>query len=93
MFSNGCKRSGRSNDSNVDVVTNAFRAAASELPTRTSSAHKPWISTGTLELIETRNYQRLAGESQEERATNALIRKAAKVDRRKWLDQVLEGGR
>ena len=67
-------------------------AARHTLPLRSVVAHKPWIRSCTLQLIELRNQARLGHQSARESVLNRNIRLSAKADRREWLNDMLRGG-
>jgi len=79
--------------SNAQRMVDAFRKAeATHLPTETFVARRPWISQDTLDLIRQRNQARITGAHAHETDLNKAIRRSAKADRRKWLDEMLQTG-
>ena len=81
---------------NVDAVEaamgHAFKKAAESLRKSSTVKHQPWISDGTLLLIEARNRARSDRDKNRERGLNIQIRKSVKKDRSQWLDKLLVTG-
>ena len=61
------KCSGQQNlEKRAEDILDAFQAGTKTLPKREVTAKRPWISEGTLELIQQRNTQRRHGDYKEE---------------------------
>ena len=74
-------------------LDDAFHAAASVcLPERAVRANRPWISNGTLELLEKRLEARRARDYDSERTLTKRIKANVKRDRSQWLDDALATG-
>jgi len=79
--------------SNVwDATKVAMEAAARSLPQRTKKANQPWISDATLHLIELRLKARAENDYRNEQLLHKEVRKAAKLDRTRWLNSLLDTG-
>ena len=63
-----------------------------QFPKQWAQTRQPWITQGTLDLIERRGRIRTQGQMDQVAALNKEIRKAAKVDKRNWLDDQLSTG-
>jgi hypothetical protein len=70
----------------------AMKAASECMPQQACTASHPWISHGTLELIEARREARSQNNSSEEKRLHHQIKKEAKRDRSRWLNSLLESG-
>ena len=71
----------------------AFRAAEeSTLPIARPTKQRPWISKGTLELIEQRHQARQRGEEESEILLHKSIMRSARVDKRTWLLEMAGSG-
>ena len=80
-------------DNFANLVTDAFLSAArATLPVMGAVAHRQWISTWTLQLIDERAEARIAHDWDLERGLNKSIRASAREDRRTWLDKQCEKG-
>ena len=73
-------------------MKDAMRAAAEILPAKSRAPNKPWISQSTLQLIGSRREARADNDYVKERHLHKAIRKAAKVDRGRWMDSLLQDG-
>ena len=71
-----------------ECVAAAFAAAESALPEVHTSKRKPWISQSTLDLIEQRRLARTVNDFVEEAKLHKLVKKSAKSDRKKWLEDL-----
>ena len=67
-------------------------AANSILSTKQYSSHKPWISSLSLSLVDIRNAARTSGDHAEEIALSKQIKRQVRVDRGKWLDELIAKG-
>ena len=70
----------------------AMHAAAADTLYAGSQKKRPWISSTTLALIQQRELVRAMGDRDGELLLNRQIRKAAKQNRREWLESMLAGG-
>ena len=67
-------------DEHAASISAAFKMGSKTLPTKESSAKRPWISVETLDLINERGNKRRAGEYDEECRLHKLVRASAKRD-------------
>jgi hypothetical protein len=85
-----------SQDVNVvsDSIAKAFEGAAQDTLREevTARRQKPWISHGTLDLIDKRRVVRMCNNFEEEKKANKEIRTSARSDRRKWLIELAGEG-
>ena len=72
----------------AEAVTSAFVAAESSLNHVVASRRRPWISQGTLDLIDQRRIAHVSGNFVLEASLHKNIKKAARADRRKWLEDL-----
>ena len=79
-------------DAMADSVKQAMLRAATQMPTASATAHRPWISAHTLDLIRCRNDARNSGSRGRETELNKDVKRSAKVDRNVWLSGLLESG-
>ena len=79
-------------DDMAETVKTAMLSACDVLPRRAATAHRPWIGSRTLLLIEYRNAARAAGSAEQETLLNRRIRQSAKADRTLWLNNLLAKG-
>jgi len=70
----------------------AFMHAQGSLPRTNATPRRPWISAGTLDLIDARNRAQTAGDWALMWRLKAEVRKSVKKDRRRWLDELVESG-
>jgi len=75
-----------------DHGKNAMNLASKCMPQRVCKASHPWISDGTLELIESRREARSQNNCTEEKRLHQQVKKAAKRDRTRWLNSLLASG-
>jgi hypothetical protein len=75
-----------------DAGKASMLSASEALPPQRRTANQPWISQGTLELIDRRRRARAQNEYRNEQELHKEVRKAAKADRSRWLDKLLEDG-
>ena len=68
------------------------QAAEETLPRMEAVPKRPWIQPATLELILERNKARLHRNPALERDMNRKIRRQAKKDRAKWLNDMTADG-
>ena len=68
------------------------QALDKHIPKQRAQPRQPWITQGTLDLIERRGQLRTQGHMDKVADLNKEIRKAAKVDKRTWLDEQLSTG-
>ena len=68
-------------DTHAENISGAFESGTNTLPKQEVTAKRPWISEGTLALIQQRNTQRRHGDYEEECKLNKLVRASAKKDR------------
>ena len=67
-------------------------AAAQILPTQVLKPQKPWISAGTIQLLERRKTARLARDYDEEQVLARLVKVSVKQDRTNWLETLTATG-
>lgn len=84
-------------DSDLECLTQSIcdglhQAAAATLPAVKVAANRPWIRSSTLNLIERRSEARQLGHRAQELELNAQVKKAAKEDRKAWIDQLITNG-
>ena len=84
-------------DTDVTNMWEALRqtyleALEHKIPKRKQLPRKPWITEDTLKLISDRSLCREAGDLARVADLNKQIRKAAKKDKRAWLDEQLASG-
>ena len=86
----------RKEQENLDVhaehISDAFKVGIETLPKKELTAKRPWISEGTLDLIQRRNAQRHSGNYGEECRLNKLVRDSAKNDRQKFITEDIGNG-
>ena len=61
-------------------------------PNNREKSNHPWISEATLALIDQRRLARAQNRTEDERRLHKDVRKSAKIDRTRWLDQMLQDG-
>ncbi|CAE7460901.1 unnamed protein product, partial [Symbiodinium microadriaticum] len=69
-----------------------LQAIERNIPKISSRPRKPWITQSTLDLLEERGRLRQQGDMTKVAELNRDIRKAAKRDKRNWLDGQLQTG-
>lgn len=75
------------------ALSTLFAQAIDEhIPRQTVQPKQPWISQTTLDLLARRGQIRLEGDMDQVAELNKEIRKAAKRDKRKWLEEQLSTG-
>ena len=67
-------------------------AIASLIPVINVRANKPWISSETLELLRLRREARLGGQWDREKQLRAEVKRSAKRDRARWLEDLASSG-
>ena len=86
------QRTDNERDDNVDrisgYITEAFTAAECALGHARATKKKPWISEGTLNLIELRQAARISNDFEEEARLHKSIRKSARADRKQFLEDL-----
>ena len=80
------------NDISATIGSAFDKAAASILREVPASKRKPWIGEATLAFIDRRRQARAVNDYSEEDRLHKLIRKSAKSDRRRWLQEVAGSG-
>ena len=76
-----------------EQLSNTYaKAIEHHVPKIVFKPKKPWISEDTLQLIEQRGRLRVQGDMEAVAKLNRDIRKAAKQDKRTWLDEQLQTG-
>jgi len=71
----------------------AMKIALETLPPKgRETINHPWISEATLALIGQRRLARSQNRCEDERRLHKDVRKSAKLDRTRWLDQLLQDG-
>ena len=76
-----------------ESLRNAFDYAAnSVLSTKQYSSHKSWISSLSLSLVAKRDAARANGDHAEEMGLSKQIKRQVRVDRAKWLDELVAKG-
>ena len=65
------------------------QAIDTHIPKQTLQPKQPWITQTTLNLLERRGQLRQQGDLAQVAELNKTIRKAAKLDKRKWLEERL----
>ena len=73
-------------------INASFVAAAECVPDIVFVLRRPWISEVTVQLISQRSDARAAGDYSVEKRIHKEVRKSAKVDRARWLDEALVSG-
>ena len=74
-------------------LNSAIRTAANtQIPVVPPSKNKPWISNEALDLIQQRSAQRILGNYELEKMIHKRLRSQIKIDRQKWLDDILDNG-
>ena len=68
------------------------KAAHGALPNVKRKAKKPWISESTLNLLELRQNARVQNDWMEEQRLRKEVKRSAKRDRAKWLDELASTG-
>ena len=92
-FSEARQQEMQSLDEVAETISRAFDVAANTvLPVKELVAHRPWISSSTLDLIEQRNRARAYGQHVSECELNRRIRGSARKDRKDWLMERLSTG-
>ena len=80
-------------DTQWDVMrTSIVTAAEAVVPLKASTKRKPWISDGTLALIDERTKARLDGDWQMEKNLRKHVHRSARRDRANWLERVAGSG-
>ena len=79
-------------DEQADRVSEAFSQASRTLPLQRQEAKRPWISASTLFIIASRNEKMRTGDFDGEKYLNKAIRREARIDRRRWLENALADG-
>ena len=70
----------------------AQAAVAATVPETKATPKRPWISSGTLDLIQQRNMSRTRADRASEVELNKQIARSAKKDREEWLRAVASSG-
>ena len=70
------------------IVTSMTSAASCTVPRETFVAKRPWISHSTLNLIEQRHGARTAQYHNKESLLHRQVKKSAKKDRERWLQNM-----
>ena len=83
---------GSSTDIWEDLSKIFLMAIDRHIPQRVAKPSRPWISEATLQLLERRGQLRMQGDLEQVAELNREIRRAAKRDKRIWLDEQLETG-
>ena len=68
------------------------KAAHGALPNVKRKAKKPWISESTLNLLELKQNARVQNDWMEEQCLRKEVKRSAKRDRAKWLDELASTG-
>ena len=85
-------KAGRPTDIWSKLSSTYLQAIERNIPKASSKPRKPWISQSTLDLLEERGRLRQQGDMVKVTEWNRDIRKAAKRDKRNWLDGQLQSG-
>ena len=75
-----------------DACQRIQSAAERLLPAMKRRPNKPWISEGTLVLIDRKRDARTEGDWTAEKSLNKLVKQSAKKDRAAWLDKLARSG-
>ena len=73
-------------------IGQAFGKASESIPDVVELPHRPWISNGTVKLIEQRTAAPAAGQYCLEKTIHKAVRRAAKRDKGIWLDDTIADG-
>ena len=85
-------KAGRPTDIWSKLSSTYLQAIERNIPKASSKPRKPWISQSTLDLLEEKGRLRQQGDMVKVTKLNRDIRKAAKRDKRNWLDGQLQSG-
>ena len=78
-------------DAWLDMV-GAFKVSGDVVPETCRVSRRPWISQCTLDLTHQRSQARLENDQGKQRDLHRMVRRSAKADKAKWLNDCIQAG-
>eukprot|EP00959_Pyramimonas_sp_CCMP1952_P312434 6539590-Pyramimonas_sp.AAC.1 len=73
-------------------MVGAFEVSGGAVPEKYRISRRPWVSQCTLDLIDQRSQARLENDQVKQRDLHRKVRRSAKADKTKWLNDCIQTG-